>query len=83
MKKTIERSLFNPLPIPSSTIEGYHYDRNDRILYLKFITTNDYAYGYHDFNDTDHKKFLEAESTGKHVRKEVIPNHHAEKFELI
>jgi hypothetical protein len=67
-----------PHPSGSTTVEGQGYDNANRMLFIKFQNTGLYA--YHDFDNGKYKKFLESESPGKYVHKEIIPVHAHEKI---
>ena len=67
-------------PVPSKTVLKQGYDSSNRIMYILFNHTGVYA--YHDVPDKVYAKFLKAESAGKFIHKEIIPNHLAEKVTL-
>ncbi len=64
---------------PSSTVELQGYDKINRILYIKFKNG---IWAYYDFLDKEYAKFMAAESAGKFLSKEIIPNHLGKKVEL-
>lgn len=59
-------------PKPSSQIIAIGYDHINRELHVQFKGTGTYV--YHDVLPGIYKKLLEAESIGKFMAKEIIPN---------
>lgn len=52
------------LPLESKMFTSVSYDRETRILYLRFRSGD--VYRYFDLNVTDYQTFLEAESHGRY-----------------
>lgn len=66
-----------PPPKPSSSVLGIGFDKQNNSLFVEFKGTG--VYKYYDFLQKDYDKLLKAESTGKHISKEVVPNFYYEK----
>lgn len=64
-------------PKASSSILNIGFDKINNILYIEFKGTG--LYKYHDVLEKDYNKLLKAESIGRHVSKEIVPNFYYEK----